>query len=129
MEFGPPGPDMDFMFTLVPVLIGIGFVFIIGMIIFSSVKGISEWSNNNKQPVLTVTAQVVAKRSDVSHSHHNQDNQMHSHSSTTYFATFEVESGDRMEFRLSGMEYGLLAEGDAGRLTFQGTRYHGFERI
>ena len=42
--------------------------------------------------------------------------------------SFEVESGDRMEFELRGSEYGLLAEGDLGKLTFQGTRYLGFER-
>lgn len=34
----------------------------------------------------------------------------HSHSSTTYFVTFEVESGDRMEFMVDGREYGLLAD-------------------
>ena len=28
-----------------------------------------------------------------------------------------------MEFSVSGREYGLLVEGDTGRLTFQGTRY------
>ena len=42
--------------------------------------------------------------------------------------TFQVESGDRMEFHVPGNEYGLLAEGDAGRLSFQGTRYLAFER-
>ena len=42
--------------------------------------------------------------------------------------TFQVDSGDRMEFSVSGQEYGLLAEGDRGKLTFQGTRYLGFER-
>ena len=52
-----------------------------------------------------------------------------SHTSTTYYATFQVESGDRMEFSVSGAEYGMLAEGDQGSLTFQGTRYLGFERI
>ena len=41
-------------------------------------------------------------------------------------ATFQVESGDRMEFSVSGREYGLLVEGDTGRLTFQGTRSLGF---
>jgi len=33
-----------------------------------------------------------------------------------------------MEFHVSSKEYGLLAEGNAGKLTFQGTRYHKFER-
>lgn len=50
------------------------------------------------------------------------------HSSTRYYATFQVESGDRMELAVSGPEYGMLAEGDRGTLTFQGTRYLGFER-
>ena len=47
---------------------------------------------------------------------------------TSYYDTFEVESGSRMELAVSGEEYGMLAEGDRGRLTFQGTRYKGFER-
>ena len=34
-----------------------------------------------------------------------------------------------MELRVSGSEFGLLVEGDYGKLTFQGTRYLGFERI
>ena len=49
-------------------------------------------------------------------------------SATTYYVTFQVESGDRMELRLSGTEYGQLAEDDTGKLSFQGTRYLGFER-
>jgi len=30
---------------------------------------------------------------------------------------------------MTGQEYGMLVEGDKGNLTFQGTRYLGFERI
>lgn len=45
-----------------------------------------------------------------------------------YYVTFEVESGDRMELHVPGREYGQLAEGDKGKLSFQGTRYLGFER-
>jgi hypothetical protein len=33
-----------------------------------------------------------------------------------------------MELHVSGQEYGLLAEGDFGSLTYQGTRYLGFVR-
>ena len=44
------------------------------------------------------------------------------------YVTFEVESGDRMEMNVRGSEYGMLAEGDVGKLTFQGTRYLNFER-
>ena len=50
------------------------------------------------------------------------------HASTTYYVTFEVESGDRMEMNVGGQDYGMLTEGDVGKLTFQGTRYLNFER-
>ena len=52
----------------------------------------------------------------------------HTHTATSYYATFQVESGDRIEFLVSGTEYGMLAEGDSGKLTFQGTRYLNFQR-
>jgi hypothetical protein len=82
-----------------------------------------------------VGATVVAKRAAVSNHHHHHNNphhhghtMSHTSSSTTYFATFEVESGDRMELKVPDNEYGMLVEGDIGKLTFQGTRYKGFER-
>jgi hypothetical protein len=42
--------------------------------------------------------------------------------------TFQVDSGDRMELSVSGSEYGMLVDGDRGKLSFQGTRYLSFER-
>lgn len=42
--------------------------------------------------------------------------------------TFQVESGDRIEFIVNGYEYGMLLEGDMGKLSFQGTRYLSFDR-
>lgn len=53
---------------------------------------------------------------------------VYTHTSTSYYITFQVESGDRMEFLVPSAEYGLLVPGDRGRLTFQGTRYLGFAR-
>ena len=35
---------------------------------------------------------------------------------------------ERMEFSMEGEDFGLLAEGDVGLLTFQGSRYLGFDR-
>ena len=52
----------------------------------------------------------------------------HYTASTSYYVTFEVDSGDRMELCVSGEEYGMLVEGDCGKLSFQGTRYLSFER-
>ena len=123
MGFGMGG--FDLMFSIFPFLFITIFVIVIGTFIVTAVLGIGIWSKNNASPRLTVSAQVVTKRTQVSH-HHHQDSM--SHTSTAYYATFQVESGDRMEFSVSGAEYGMLAEGDQGSLTFQGTRYLGFER-
>lgn len=120
---------MGFGFGGFSVLFTIVFVFIFGMIVFMAIKGISQWSKNNASPRLTVDAVVVTKRISTStYMHDTGGAAMHHHTSTTYYVTFQVESGDRMEFTVSGREYGMLAEGDCGRLTFQGTRYLGFLR-
>ena len=113
------------MFDILSFIVPIMFIVVFGIIIFSIIQGISTWHKNNNSPRLTVPAVIVAKRTDVTH-HHNGDN-MATHS-TWYYATFQVESGDRMEFAVDGMEYGMLAEGDTGKLSFQGTRYLSFER-
>ena len=132
MGFSPMGGGFDAMFTIVPVIIGIGFVLVFGIIIFRMVTGATEWSKNNNSPVLITDATIVAKRMAVSrHNHINHNNHAMNHHSeaTTYFVTFEVPSGDRMELKVKDKEYGLLAEGDVGKLTFQGTRYKEFERV
>ncbi|WP_053369053.1 DUF2500 domain-containing protein [Bacillus sp. FJAT-27245] len=115
--------DESFFFSMMPIFFIVMFVIVIGVIFFAVVKGIGEWSSNNKQPRLTVKAVVVSKRTEVSGGSGD------SSASTWYYATFEVESGDRMEFAVNGRDFGLIAEGDAGNLDFQGTRYHGFTRM
>ena len=50
------------------------------------------------------------------------------HTTTDCVVAFQVESGDKLKFSVSGSAYRMLSEGDYGRLTFQGTRYLGFER-
>ncbi len=106
------------------------FAMIIGVLITGAVRGYNQWNKNNHSPRLTVRATVVGKRADVSHHHHNvaSDHMGHTHSSTSYYVTFQVASGDRMELHVSGQEYGMLIEGDRGDLSFQGTRYLGFVR-
>ena len=117
----------NFMFFIVPFIISIMFVLFI--IIF--IKGIVQWNKNNNSPLLTVDAKIVTKRTLISHNYFNSnDNNIHNTSTSTYYyITFQVESGDRIEFHVNASEYGMLAEGDTGKLTFQGTRYKKFERI
>jgi len=118
---------MDFLwfaggFGVIGIFIAIIFIIVIGGFIFMAVKGINTWSKNNQSPVLTVPAEVVAKRSKTSGGSGD------SSASTRYFVTFQVQSGDRLELGVRGSEFGMLAEEDLGMLTFQGTRYKGFER-
>ncbi len=108
------------------MLFGLAFWVLLINFVLILVRNLSEWNRNNHCPVLTVQAKVAAKRSSTS-LHSNAPNQGYT-PHTVYYATFQVESGDRMELRLSGREYGLLAEGDKGRLTFQGSRFRSFER-
>ena len=116
---------MEIMFVLVPVFIAVIFVVVIGTILYKAAAGLAEWQNNNQQPTLSVPAHVVTKRTEVVG--HGTGNSGYN-STTYYYATFDLEGGERKEFWISGKEYGLLAEGDVGTLTYQGTRYHGFQR-
>lgn len=118
----------DFLFQFGPIFIGIIFIFVIGIILFTIFKGIGQWHKNEQSPRLSVPAIIKAKRTDVSRSSNNDNNSLSSSTYTTYYLTFEFESGDRTEFHVSGKEYGLLSENDTGILNFQGTRFLGFER-
>ena len=124
--FFEPDPIGNAMFTIVPIFIIVIFI----VFIFVIIKGVIEWNSNNNSPKLTVPAKVVAKRTNTSGGGHHATDDMHSHSMTTtsYYVTFQFESGDRTEFSLNGAQYGMLAETDIGKLSFQGTRYLGFER-
>lgn len=101
------------MLTAVPALMLV-------IIAAGVVKNVRQWNRDNHSPKLTVPVTVVGKRED-----YRRRKNTHR---TWYYATFQVESGDRMELQLEGNQYGLLVEGDKGKLTFQGSRFLGFER-
>lgn len=77
---------------------------------------------------MVVNAIVADKHEDVSVHHHNDNGMSHSTSSTSYYVTFTVEGGERLVFQVDRQEYGYLIVNDQGKLTFQGTRYLGFDR-
>ena len=121
--------------ALFSILFPLVFLVVLGMILFTVVSNLRRWSKNNASPRLTVPATVVAKRMNVSRHHTADAGDMTdaygytSMSATTYYATFQVESGDRMELEARVVRTtDMLAEGDTGKLSFQGTRYLGFER-
>lgn len=122
---------LDVLFSLLFPLV---FLLALGTILFTLVGNLRTWNKNNHSPRLTVQAAVVTKRTQVSrHRNANAGDATGAHgyttsSVTTYYVTFQVESGDRMELQVDGAEYGMLVEGDTGKLSFQGTRYLSFQR-
>ena len=118
-----PDPFGDFMFSFGPIFMVIFVIIFFGIILVAIISGIGEWNKNNNSPKLTVPAEVITKRSKTSGGSGD------SSASTRYYITFQVESGDRIEFPITGSEYGMLAESDLGMLTFQGTRYLEFKRV
>lgn len=105
-----------------------GFMVVMGIISFAAifigvvVVIVKNGKKNNNSPCLTVPARIVSKRAR--YSQYGSTDRLN----TWYYVTFQVESGDRMEFCVGTYEYGLLIEGDTGKLTFQGTRYISFDR-
>ena len=86
------------MFEILSLLFFLVFFLVLGIILVNIFRGIKEWNHNNHSPRLTVDATVVAKRTNVSH-HHRSGSGVHHSTSTTYFVTFQFDSGDRMEQR------------------------------
>lgn len=121
-------------FAMFNILFPFVFLLVVSMSVVIIINHLRQWNRNNHSPRLDVEATVVSRRADVNiHQTGNAGDISGAHgftttSSTDYYVTFQVKSGDRMEFRVSGQEYGQLLEGDRGTLTFQGTRYLGFER-
>ncbi|MBR3448463.1 MAG: DUF2500 domain-containing protein [Oscillospiraceae bacterium] len=118
-------------YSLFSILFFIMFAAVAGFMIYMIVHKISEEVKNSQAPVQTVYAKIVSKRTAVSSTSGSMDmNGMSTGgtTSTTHYVTFEAPDGSRLELKVLGSEYGMLAEGDQGELTFQRKRYIGFNR-
>jgi hypothetical protein len=111
------------------------FVIILAVIVFGIIMSVVNYSKNASAPVLQVWAKVVGKRTQVTghthmhgHGHAGGHNIHHNSTSTRYYVTFEMEDRQRMELTANGRQYGLLAEGDTGLLTYQGEWFKDFVR-
>lgn len=113
------------MFDFMMPIMFIAFIIIF---VFAIVNMVGTWHKNNKSPRLIVPAKIVSKRESTTHHNHAAGDQgFYMTTDTTYYVTFQFESGDRMELAVSGSEYRMLTEGSEGKLTFQGTRYLSFD--
>ena len=107
------------------VVFFIMFFSVFAMAMIRTAQEIRQWNRNNHSPRLTVDAAVVAKRTNV---YRRRSRNHVGHTTTMYYVTFQVESGDRMELTVPWNEFGLMVEGDRGKVSFQGTRFLSFER-
>lgn len=110
------------MSALGSIFIGGVFLIIAGVIVFAIISGVRTWSSNNAATLLTLHATIVAKRTKVSGGSGD------SSAFTSYYITFELDNGERVELNVDGSNYGMLVERDRGMLTYQGTRFKHFER-
>jgi len=117
--------SFNFIFMLFPVF----FLLIFAVIAVTLIKGLVGWKKNNDQPILNVNATVVSKRENFRRSASNHNNHAMRTGHTSYFVTFQFDSGDRLELQVRGEEYGMMVEGDGGVLVFQGIRFHSFDRF
>ena len=127
--FGPSfGGGFNFMFTIVPIFIGIVFIAVIGGILYSLVNH----AKNARSPKESSYARIVSKRMDVRHhaNHHNHNGALHSTNSsrTYYYITLEFDNGTRKEYLDVKNIYGLVVEGDVGYAATQGEWIIAFER-
>ena len=83
----------EFMYILV-------FLIIVVSIISQIIRGVGQWNKNNQSPRLTVDATIITKRINVTYN--NNVNEFGYTSTSTYYVTFEVQSGDRIEFCVCG---------------------------
>ena len=132
MSFGTTWGSEGAFSPLMTALIAVFAVILIGTI----GRALYVWFRNNRSPQETADARVITKRTKVTghggHAGVRNAAGMNTFSSSTYtryFVTFELDNGKRLEFSVKDPEYGMLAEGDRGRLSWQGTRYLGFERV
>jgi hypothetical protein len=117
-SFGSPFDGFGFagiMFTIVPL-------FIMGVFLYIIISSITRWSSNNASPRLNRPARIVGKRP------HTWGGSGRSSAHTSYYVTFEFEDRERLELPVRAQEYGMMAEGDYGILTHQGTRFIDFQR-
>ena len=124
------GVGFQLMNAVFPLLFLIVFVFVISTIVGTFVSKAKRERKNDQSPRVTADAKVVSKRMQVGQNRQSSgdNDMMRSYTYSKYFVTFEFESGDRLELPVDGSDYGLLVEGDSGKLSFQGTRYLGFQR-
>jgi hypothetical protein len=103
------------LITLAPIIIIIFCIFL-----FVVLPRILRWFRNESANLIETQGKVISKRTNVSSRLFG--------TSTWYYITFEIEEIRRIELRVTGNQFGLIVDGDHGKITFRGTRFINFKR-
>ncbi|QUL57437.1 DUF2500 domain-containing protein [Paenibacillus tritici] len=106
-----------------PFILKLVLLLIAGYVTYTIVMMIKTWITNYTSPVQSRVVSVVAKRTEV----WGGRGYMGTH--TSYYVTFEFQGGQRRELQVKPKAYATMVEGDRGNLSYQGSRFTGFERI
>jgi hypothetical protein len=98
------------VFTIVFIIL---LALIVSLVLFTAAKSVLRRLKGGNLPLLVVNARVASLRSE----------------GERHFVAFEFPNGQPVEFEMSEKEIGALAQGDAGRLTFQGERFVSFKKF
>lgn len=100
---------------------------IFGMVVYTVIKSQREKKANDAAPVVTVAAQVKAKRVTVHNSAHQQSANgvplMTKRDRASYHVVFALEQEQRLELPVSDQQFQRLTEGERGMLTYQRKRF------
>lgn len=82
---------------------------VVGVLVLAVVRSVVRSARRQNDPLLSVDARVAAKCREAGP-----------------IAVFTIGSGNQVEFTVTEETFAQLAEGDAGKLTFQGERFVSF---
>lgn len=114
-----------------------GFFIVSFISMFSIIIGLSlivilrQWIKNRRSPRIVSVAIILNKHIEKQYIHRkrNASPGMHTRRMQIYYVLFKLESGEKIELRVNKIQYSELRKGYKGKLTFQGTKYIGFERV
>lgn len=112
---------------VVPVFFIVAFA---AVIILCVAIVLARWIKNSLSPKVSVKAQIIEKNVDETHFRRHRDT--FGYRTTTaysYRITFLTEGNEQIDLYVKKLEYNKLKKGRKGKLTYQGTRYLGFESL
>ncbi len=131
---------IETFFKILPYIFAAVFILIFAGVVATISKNISRLKANMKSPAPTMSAVVISKRIGTEEdgasmegarpdeTAHGSVESAHDLGLAYFYATFQTENGERMEFRVRCDEYDMLTEGSRGRLTFRGSEYRSFKK-